>query len=139
MGGYLLFAETPQHHIQTAQVMVRLKGDAKWLRSVFDISEGQTEQIIVGNLWVQLDEIYALLSRVNRGFILKGGRHSKDVYPYPPDALREMVVNALVHRDYKENTPILIEIEQTCIRIRNPGGLVQDVVDQMRGITTKKR
>lgn len=134
VGGYLLFAEMPQHHIPTAQVMVRLKGDAKWLRSVFDISEGQTEQIIVGNLWTQLEDIYALLSRVNRGFILKGGRHSKDVYPYPPDALREMVVNALVHRDYKEDTPILIEIEQTCIGIRNPGGLVQDVVDQMRGI-----
>ena len=133
VGGYLLFAETPQHQIQTAEVVVRLKGEAKWLESVFDISEGETEQIIVGNLWAQLEEIYALFSRVNRGFILKGGRHSKNVSPYPPDALREIVVNALVHRDYEKDAPILIEIEQTCIRVHNPGGLVQDVVDQMRG------
>lgn len=133
VGGYLLFAKTPQHRIQTAQVIVRLAGDRQWLRSVFDISDAQAEQVIEGNLWLQLEEIYALLSRVNRSFLLKEGRHSKSVYPYPPDALREMVVNALVHRDYERDKPILIEIEQTSIRVRNPGGLVQDVVVQMRG------
>lgn len=133
VGGYLLFAERPQHHIQTAQVIVRLIGESQWLRSVFDISDAEAEQVIEGNLWIQLEEIYALLSRVNRSFLLKGGRHSKSVYPYPPNALREMVVNALVHRDYEKEESIVIEIEQTGIRVRNPGGLVQDVVEQMRG------
>ena len=137
VGGYLLFAEIPQHHIQPAQVIVRLKGGAEWLESVFDVSddagldEEVIEQVIEGNLWEQLDEIYALLYRVNRSFLLKEGRHSRSVYAYPPDALREMVVNALVHRDYEKNEPIVIEIEETHIRVRNPGGLVEDVIDQM--------
>lgn len=100
---------------------MRLIGEPQWLRSVFDISDAQAEQVIEGNLWVQLEEIYALLSRVNRSFLLKGGRHSKSVYPYPPNALREMVVNALVHRDYEKEESIVIEIEQTGIRVRNPG------------------
>ncbi len=131
VGGYLLFAENPQLYIRTAKVIVRIKGEPEWLKSVFDASTNQVEQEIEGNLWLQLDEIYALLSRINRSFLLKGGRHSEPVYPYPPDALREIVVNALVHRDYEKDEPIVIEIEQTCICVRNPGGLVQDVIEQM--------
>ncbi len=131
VGGYLLFAETPQYHIQTAKVIVRIIGDPDWFKSIFDTSVNQIEEVIEGNLWYQLDGIYALLSRINRSFLLKGGQHSKSVYPYPPDALREIVVNALVHRDYEKDEPIIVEIEQNCIRVRNPGGLVQDVIEQM--------
>ena len=131
VGGYLLFAETPQHHIQTAKVIIRINGDPDWIESIFDISTNQVEQKIEGNLWHQLDEIYALLSRMNRSFLLKGGQHSKSVYSYPPDALREIVVNALVHRDYEKDEPVVVEIEQNCIRVCNPGGLVQDVIEQM--------
>ena len=138
VGGYLLFAEIPQHHLQSAQVIVRLKGGAEWLESVFDVSDDDAEldeeviePVIEGNLWGQLEDIYTLLSRVNRSFLLKEGRHSRYVYPYPPDALREIVVNALVHRDYEKDEPILIEIEETHIRVRNPGGLVEDVIDQV--------
>ena len=139
VGGYLLFADTPQNHIQTAQVIVRLEGDPEWIENVFDVSDDaegggvKIEEVIEGNLWIQLEEIYELLSRVNRSFLLKEGRHSKYVYPYPPDALREVVVNALVHRDYEKDEPIVIEIEETCIRVRNPGGLVEDVIEQMIG------
>ena len=141
VGGYLLFAETPQSHIQSAQVIVRVKGNPEWVEEVFgdvgeadEIIDNQMKQIIEGNLWLQLEEIYVLLSHVNRSFLLKEGQHSKPVYPYPPDALREIVVNALVHRDYEKDEPIVIEIEQTCIRVRNPGGLVQDVIEQMTGM-----
>ena len=139
VGGYLLFADTPQNHIQTAQVIVRLNGDPEWIENTFDVSDDaeldgeKIEQVIGGNLWMQLEEIYELLSHVNRSFLLKEGRHSKYVYPYPPDALREIVVNALVHRDYEKDEPIVIEIEETYIRVRNPGGLVKDVIEQMIG------
>ena len=139
VGGYLLFANTPQNHIQTAQVIVRLNGASEWIENIFDVSDDaeldgeKIEQVIGGNLWMQLEEIYELLSRVNRSFLLKEGRHSKYVYPYPPDALREIVVNALVHRDYEKDEPIVIEIEETYIRVRNPGGLVKDVIEQMIG------
>ena len=131
VGGYLLFAENPQHHIQSAKVIFRINGNPDWIDNIFDTSTNHIEEEIEGNLWHQLDEIYARLSRINRAFLLKGGQHSKSVYPYPPDVLREIVVNALVHRDYEKNEPIDIEIEQNSIRVRNPGGLVQDVIEQM--------
>ena len=144
VGGYLLFVEMPQHHIQTAQVTVRLKGDSEWIKNILDVSDDieldgkKIEEVVEGNLWMQLEEIYELLSRVNRSFLLKEGRHSRYVYPYPPDALREIVVNALVHRDYEKDEPIVIEIEETYICVRNPGGLVEDVIEQMIGTPQQK-
>lgn len=137
VGGYLLFAQQPQHHIQTAQVIVRLKGPREGLANVLDdtsddiIGGEHVERIIEGHLWSQLEEVYEILALVNQPFLLKD-EVSKTTYPYPPDALREIVVNALVHRDYEISGPIVVEIEQTCIRVQNPGGLIPEVERQVK-------
>ena len=50
----------------------------------------------------------------------------KDVSEYPVKALREIILNALIHRDYSihtENDPIRIEMYPNRIEISNPGGL----------------
>ncbi len=52
---------------------------------------------------------------------------SETVLPYAPLALKELLVNALVHRDYETRQPVLVEVWPTHIRIANPGGLVEDV------------
>ena len=47
---------------------------------------------------------------------------------YPLDALREAVLNALVHRDYSthtENMPIQLIMFYDRVEIRNPGGLYE--------------
>ena len=137
VGGYLLFAQQPQHHIQTAQVIVRLKGPREWLANVLDgtddddIGGAHVERIIEGHLWSQLEAVYEILALVNQPFLLKD-EVSKTTYPYPPDTLREIVVNALVHRDYELDGPIVVEIEQTCIRVQNPGGLIPEVDRQVK-------
>ena len=139
-GGYLLFAVNPQNYIQYAKVKVCIKGNPKWIERVFGdseaddrISTSEIEQTIEGNLWSQLDAIYDILTLVNQPFLLKG-EVSATVQPYPPAALREIVVNALVHRDYTQPEPILIEIQQKSIQVRNPGGLVPEVVKQVKDI-----
>lgn len=45
----------------------------------------------------------------------------------PPLALKEIIVNALVHRDYRATEPISIEITSASITILNRGGLVEEV------------
>ncbi|MCQ2914924.1 MAG: putative DNA binding domain-containing protein [Alphaproteobacteria bacterium] len=53
-----------------------------------------------------------------------GKRHDKTEYPIV--AVREAILNALVHRDYSiytENTPISIEIYRDRMEIKSPGGL----------------
>ncbi len=42
---------------------------------------------------------------------------------YPRTALREGVMNALIHRDYARNGAIIISIQPHRIKIANPGGL----------------
>ena len=46
---------------------------------------------------------------------------------YPSDAVRELVVNALVHRDYNVSGTIDIEHTPDSLRISSPGGLVYGV------------
>jgi len=47
----------------------------------------------------------------------------KDVYNYPFKALRELLMNALMHRDYQANTPTRLYQYDGHIEILNPGGL----------------
>lgn len=50
----------------------------------------------------------------------------KDKTEYPIIAIRELILNALIHRDYSihtDNTPITIRIFQDRMEIENPGGL----------------
>ena len=49
-----------------------------------------------------------------------------DIPEYPMDAVREMVLNALVHRDYSrytENMPIQLTMFSDRMEVHNPGGL----------------
>ena len=47
----------------------------------------------------------------------------KDVLNYPYKALRELMMNALMHRDYQSNMPTRIYQYDNHIEIMNPGGL----------------
>ncbi len=112
VAGYLLFARRASDRVQGAKVVVRLGGEQ--------------DRILEGNLWSQLEGVMDILAEVNRPFRLKGPV-SETVYPYDPLALKELVVNALVHRRYDDGQHILIEVEPTYVRITNPGGLVDEV------------
>lgn len=59
----------------------------------------------------------------------------QDILEYPMDALREAVLNAIVHRDYSihtENMPIQLTMFYDRVEIRSPGGLYGRLtVDQL--------
>jgi ATP-dependent DNA helicase RecG len=48
-------------------------------------------------------------------------------YNYPLWAIRELMLNALMHRDYQSNAPIFFREFSDRIEIENPGGLYGDV------------
>ena len=131
--GCLLFSQSPQKVMPQASVTLRVGGNGQWLRRAVgekDLESGLAsdvlERTIEGNLWTQYDGINDVLTAVNRPFRLKG-EQSETVLPYPPLALKEVVVNALVHRDYAATNPIVIDVTASSIRITNPGGLVDEV------------
>lgn len=138
--GLLLFSRDPSHALPSARISLRVEGPVRWLKECFggDVEltgVGEDAALlseISGNLWSQLDQITELLSSVNRQFRLKQ-EVSRQVRSYSPLALKEMAVNALVHRDYE--TDALVEILVTPARIEtlSPGGLIAAVAAQISG------
>ena len=72
-----------------------------------------------------IDAVDAIARNMRVAGTVKGvGR--EDTYEYPIEALREAVVNALMHRDYGQlarGTQVPVEMYPDRLLIRNPGGL----------------
>lgn len=135
-GAQLLFAQMAGDQLLAAKIEVVVDGDPKWVAAVLHQDRtasvsGQPEELTVsGNLWVQLEAILTLLARVNRPFRLKG-HASREIYPYPPLALKEIATNLLAHRDYEHNSAARITIRPDYILFENPGGLTDHVRSQL--------
>ncbi len=83
---------------------------------------------INGNIQTMLDEAVSFVNRNMRHSIIINSLTGKrtDRSEYPINAVREAILNALVHRDYSihsENMPIEIKMFRDRIEIHNPGGL----------------
>lgn len=65
------------------------------------------------------------------------GLGRKDRYDYPDAAIRELLVNALLHRDYSpgsRGTPVQVELYPDRLEIRNPGGFYGNVDSSALGL-----
>jgi ATP-dependent DNA helicase RecG len=68
------------------------------------------------------------------------GVNRQDIYEIPLDALREAVVNAIVHRDYAiKGTSIYVRVFDDRVEIENPGGLPSGVTMQSLGKSSVRR
>jgi ATP-dependent DNA helicase RecG len=118
----ILFAKNPQMYFPSAYVKVgRFKTETEIIDTV----------IIDGNLFKQLDDIMkAIKKHINVRFdtsvkdLNTESLSRRDIWDYPLDALREAVINALVHRDYLGSAPIQIKIYDDRISIWNLGKLL---------------
>ena len=120
----LLFGEKPQALVFAAHVrMGRFKDDI----TIVD------EATIKGTLFEQLDAVmqrfrqylqvrYEIPTEAGEREGLEMARR-REVWEYPLEALREAVVNALVHRDYMALGNIEIRVYDDQVIISNPGSL----------------
>ena len=51
------------------------------------------------------------------------GVYRQDVYEIPPDAIRELIVNAIVHRSYIDHSSVQVAIYDNRLEITSPGHL----------------
>lgn len=67
--------------------------------------------------------IVFVLRNINTRYEIAGSPRRKEIYEIPPDALRESIVNAVLHRDYFEKgARVMVEIFDDRVEISNPGG-----------------
>tara|TARA_B110000879_G_scaffold93149_1_gene127475 strand:+ start:162 stop:383 length:222 start_codon:yes stop_codon:yes gene_type:complete len=63
-------------------------------------------------------------------FIIANNPHLEERYNYPLYAIREIVINMLVDRDYSDSNGSIIKIYDDKIEFYNPEGLYDDLTDQ---------
>jgi ATP-dependent DNA helicase RecG len=114
--------------VHTIKVAV-FDGDSK---SVF-----RDRREFVGSLFLQLEDVYDFIDRHNNLRSEFSGLDRIDKRDYPTDAIREALLNALVHRDYGLSPATLISIFDDRIEIVTIGGLMKGVSlnDIMLGVS----
>ncbi len=114
----LFFGKDPYEYIPHHEIRVaRFKGTTR--------SEFIDSQEIRGPIYKILDEVEIFFKRNTRlaNKIVEFKR--VDIPEYPYEAIREAIINAIAHRDYKRRgAPIIIAIFDDRVEVRNPGGLL---------------
>ena len=90
-----------------------------------DLAPQPVDKVFSGNLVSVLKQIeeFIEVNIVKNKPIRTEGMREDNVPNYPFWALRELLMNAIMHRDYESNAPIYINEFDNRIEIINPGGL----------------
>lgn len=80
-----------------------------------------------GSLLEQMEEAFNYIDRYNRTRAEFYGLDRLDMRDYPPEAIREALLNAIVHRDYSFSGATLISIFEDRIEFVTIGGLVKGI------------
>lgn len=93
------------------------------------VFKGTTKAVFVdrreytGPLWEQIDEAFQFVLRnIHLGATIVG-IYRQDVYEIPPDAIRELIINAMVHRSYLDHGTIQVVVYDNRLEITSPGKL----------------
>jgi ATP-dependent DNA helicase RecG len=118
----LLFGKNPRYFLPGAYIQyLKLPG-----KTLTDMPVDQAE--ISGDLLSVLRELdVRLKSTIQHSLLKESILAEKNVSDYPEIALRELLMNAIIHRDYQSNTPIRFYWFSDRIEIQSPGGLYGEV------------
>ena len=122
VAGILAFGKNPRYFLPGAYVQyLKLNGT-----SLTEAPEDEAE--IDGDLLSVLREL-DLRTKVNihTTVVPVSVMREKTVSDYPREAVRELMLNAVLHRDYLSNTPVRFYWFSDRVEIQNPGGLFGEV------------
>lgn len=112
--GTLLFGKQPEKHLSEAFIIC----------SRFSGTSGRTaiaSQDCTGTLFEQFEMAFAfILKHLHHSFVIRGKKREEKL-EIPEIALREALLNAIVHRNYHIQAPIKVAIYDNRIEIFSPG------------------
>ncbi len=76
-----------------------------------------------GSVFLQAEETYAYLNLCNQNRSVIDGLEREDYWDYPKEAVREALLNALIHRDYNFGGSIIINVNEKEMEFISIGGL----------------
>ena len=105
----------------------RLVPDAYVKIGYFRGSELLFQDEVEGDLFTQVDRTMDLLyTKYTRGLVSYDGVYRVETFPVPREAMREAVINAVIHRDYASPTTIQIRVLDDRIAIWNAAHLTPE-------------
>lgn len=123
---------------QVSNACYLLFANERCMFSTIELGRFQTPTVIKDESRCQTDlfsEVDATIDfitkHINKNLVITGKPVHEAVWEYPLGAVREIVINAVVHRDYSLSSDSIIKVFDNRIEIFNPGGLP-------RGITIDK-
>ncbi|MGL3711330.1 ATP-binding protein [Leptospirillum ferriphilum] len=122
IAGILLFGKNPRYFLSGNYIQyLRLPG-----KVLTEVPVDQTE--ISGNLLTVLRELDLRLKAGIRTWLrFISPLREKRIFNYPEVAVREILLNAVLHRDYQSHTPVRFYWFSDRIEIQSPGGLYGEV------------
>jgi ATP-dependent DNA helicase RecG len=125
--GVLLFAEDPLSFFDGAYVQyVRYDGDSS-------AAEVLLERRFTGDFLTLLRELDRWTEEIAGAKPIAISATAEQIlFDYPPKALHELLMNAVIHRNYEGSTaPIMISHYVDRIQIQNPGGLFGELTPEL--------
>lgn len=80
-----------------------------------------------GSILKQMDDIYSFIDFLNKTKATFSGLHRTDTRDYPEEAVREALLNSIVHRDYAISGSNLINMYDDRLEFVSMGGLVPSI------------
>lgn len=116
VAGILLFGKSPQKFLPEAYILCCHFSD-------FKDREAIASRTCKGTLFEQFDESFEfIMERINKSFKIEKVKREEH-WEIPPIAIREVLMNAILHRNYHIKAPIKISIYSDRIEFFSPGGL----------------
>lgn len=118
-GGFLLFA---RNYCLISDLQAgRFKGES----TIIDSLSLNTD------LFSEVDEVLNFIKKhLMVEYIFNGEPQRTEKFDYPVDAIREIIVNMIVHRDYSESSGSVIKMFDDRIEFFNPGRLTSGITVQ---------
>jgi len=83
-----------------------------------------------GSIFEQMEDTFDYLQLCNQNRSVIDGLSRTDYWDYPKDAIREALINAIIHRDYSFSGSILINVNERCIEFISIGGLLPGLLTE---------
>ena len=114
----LLFSDRPEQYVSGA-----------WIKIGFFVTDDDLryQDEVHGNLFEQVEKTLELLhTKYLKAYIRYEGLQRRETFLFPFAALREALLNAVVHKDYSSGIPIQISVYDDRIVFWNPGVLPEE-------------
>ena len=114
----LLFSARPEQYVSGA-----------WIKIGFFVTDDDLryQDEVHGSLFEQVEHALELLhTKYLKAYISYQGLQRRETFLFPYAALREALLNAVVHKDYSSGVPIQISVYEDKIVLWNPGDLPEN-------------